>query len=100
MTGVGAEIFIGTFLFVAYFPAAILWNVLMFFEATRSLKNGTIPWATCDNDWNTCQCKHIDNPVCDEQLNGTRGEQNPALEYFLYERITYLRTLLSIEYLV
>ncbi|CAL8069874.1 unnamed protein product [Orchesella dallaii] len=45
-----------------------------------ALSKDNVPWATCDNLWNTCRCKGIRRTDCPPH---NEKENTPAFEYYL-----------------
>ncbi|XP_039273577.2 sodium- and chloride-dependent betaine transporter-like isoform X1 [Styela clava] len=76
MRGVGYSSVAMSGYFLIYIALTMSWCLIYF---VRSFTLSTLPWATCDNDWNTVDCVLVGESNINENIsyaNTTANEQN------------------------
>uniref|UniRef100_A0A8C1AX63 Transporter n=1 Tax=Cyprinus carpio carpio TaxID=630221 RepID=A0A8C1AX63_CYPCA len=76
LQGCGIAMLIISVLIAIYYNIIMCWTLYYLFASLK----GTLPWATCKNEWNTVECKDKDMLL----LADNKTYVSPSEEYFKY----------------
>lgn len=65
--GIGYAVVLIAFYVDFYYNVIIAWSLRFFFASFTH----TLPWTSCDNPWNTVECRRFDQLAFDQSANTT-----------------------------
>lgn len=74
-TGIGYGTVAISFILNIYYIVIVAWGLLYFYYSF----NWTLPWSTCDNDWNTPRCW---SPITHNGTRASLGSVNSVTEFW------------------
>uniref|UniRef100_A0A8C1IBI2 Transporter n=1 Tax=Cyprinus carpio TaxID=7962 RepID=A0A8C1IBI2_CYPCA len=79
LQGCGIAMLIISVLIAIYYNIIMCWTLYYLFASLK----GTLPWATCKNEWNTVECKDKDIKLLNVTMDN-KTYVSPSEEYFKY----------------